>query len=126
MAFRASCLADAGPFDPQFGAGAEFAGEEWEVVLRASKKGWGGGYFPGPTVLHDHGRAPGMDEARHMRSYDYGAGAVYAKATRAWGFPRILRTVLGEFRRSRDLGQLMAVLQGAAAYVLRQRPNPSV
>lgn len=78
MAFRRSALNDLGGFDPVFGAGAAFAGEEIELATRASLQGWQGGYFPGPTVYHNHGR----DRAaalRLERQYDLGIGACYGK-----------------------------------------------
>jgi GT2 family glycosyltransferase len=78
MAFRRECLKDSGWFDPRFGAGTRYAGEEWDVVLRASFAGWTGGYFPQPTVAHDHGRSD-VDARERLLFYDLGAGAVYAK-----------------------------------------------
>ncbi|MCW5603559.1 MAG: glycosyltransferase family 2 protein [Burkholderiales bacterium] len=78
MAFRRRVLTDLGGFDPLFGAGAVFAGEEMELATRASLRGWRGGYFPGPTVYHNHGR----DRAaalRLERQYDRGIGACYGK-----------------------------------------------
>lgn len=78
MAFRRKVLEDLGGFDPVFGAGASFAGEEIELATRASLRGWHGGYFPGPTVYHNHGR----DRAAAMkleRQYDFGIGACYGK-----------------------------------------------
>lgn len=78
MAFRRECLVAAGPFDPRFGSGTAFAGEEWDLALRAGFRGWRGGYFPGPTVAHDHRRGRGETLGR-LLFYDYGGGAVYAK-----------------------------------------------
>jgi glycosyltransferase involved in cell wall biosynthesis len=78
MAFRRKALIELGGFDPLFGAGAVFAGEDLELATRASMRGWHGGYFPGPTVYHDHGR----NRARAMtseRQYDFGIGAYYGK-----------------------------------------------
>jgi len=78
MAFRRKALIELGGFDPMFGAGAAFAGEELELATRASMRGWLGGYFPGPTVYHDHGR----DRAKAKKSeqkYDFGIGAYYGK-----------------------------------------------
>jgi len=79
MAFRRRCLQDSGWFDPRFGAGTRYAGEEWDVALRASFAGWSGGYFPRPTVAHDHGRSD-VDARERLLFYDLGAGAVYAKS----------------------------------------------
>ena len=80
MAFTRACLDAAGPFDERFGAGTPFAGEEWDVALRASAKGWAGGYFPQPRVAHDHRRTE-VEGRERLLFYDYGAGAVYAKNT---------------------------------------------
>jgi len=78
MAFRKACLADAGPFDSRFGAGTRYAGEEWDVALRASFAGWSGGYFPLPKVSHDHQRDASTARDR-LLFYDFGAGALYAR-----------------------------------------------
>lgn len=78
MAFRRRVLTDLGGFDPVFGAGAAYAGEELELATRASLRGWHGGYFPGPTVYHNHGR----DRVAAMKleqQYDFGIGAGYGK-----------------------------------------------
>jgi len=78
MAFRRTALVELGGFDPLFGAGAAFAGEDLELATRVSLRGWHGGYFPGPIVYHDHGR----DHVKAMASewqYDFGVGAYYAK-----------------------------------------------
>ncbi len=97
MAFRRRCLEEAGPFDARFGAGTRYAGEEWDVALRASFAGWSGGYFPTPTVSHDHGRDD-SDARERLLFYDYGAGAVYAKNTfRRMGW-KVIRHFLREAR----------------------------
>lgn len=78
MAFSRACLERGGAFDPRFGSGVLYAGEDWEIAVRASYAGFAGGYFPGPTVAHDHGRT--ADEAsKRMEYYCFGAGAAYAK-----------------------------------------------
>jgi glycosyltransferase involved in cell wall biosynthesis len=79
MAIRRASLEAAGLFDPDFGAGTPFAGEDWELVNRISLAGWGGGYFPGPTVSHDHGRVE-ADRERLLNFYAIGEGALFAKA----------------------------------------------
>ncbi|MFT3735060.1 MAG: glycosyltransferase [Rhodocyclaceae bacterium] len=78
MAFRRKLLVDLGGFDPEFGAGASFAGEELELATRASMQGWHGGYFPGPTVAHNHGRKR-ASALRSEMQYDIGIGAYYSK-----------------------------------------------
>lgn len=97
MAFRRVALNQAGLFDPIFGAGAKFAGEDWELAIRVSFCGWSGGYFPGPTVSHHHGRKL-ADVPKLLRFYAIGEGAVYSKFLR-WGPMRfkVLKMFLREF-----------------------------
>lgn len=121
MAFTRACLDAIGCFDERFGAGTPFAGEEWDVALRASAKGWAGGYFPKPRVAHDHRRTE--DEGRErLLFYDYGAGAVYAKNTFRMrgrifsGYTRELRW-LNDDRQRR--GMLLNGYRDFAAQALR-------
>jgi GT2 family glycosyltransferase len=116
MAFRRDCLNQAGPFDPRFGAGTRFAGEEWDVVLRASAAGWAGGYFPGPKVKHDHNRKGG-DAADRLLFYDFGAGAVYAKHMKGAMFLSNLAHFLRDaFRLRKDRARLRSLLDGYDAF----------
>ena len=123
MAFRRRCLIDAGMFDDRFGAGTPFAGEEWEVAVRASYAGWTGGYFPEPSVAHDHGR---FDNEAFVRGhyYDIGAGAVYAKHLLTAHAPatvvEIARDIRRQIRKRAAVGPLFG---GAVQYystMLRQ------
>jgi glycosyltransferase involved in cell wall biosynthesis len=79
LAFRRAALKAVGGFDPWFGAGALFTGEEAELLARISAAGWTGAYDPAPLVYHHHGRKTAFDEFWLMRSYDRGRGAYYAK-----------------------------------------------
>src|SRR5271165_3476417 len=79
LAFRRAALTEVGGFDPWFGAGAIFTGEEAELLARISTAGWTGAYDPTPLVYHHHGRKTASDEWYLMRSYDRGRGAYYAK-----------------------------------------------
>jgi glycosyltransferase involved in cell wall biosynthesis len=79
LAFRRAVLKAVGGFDPWFGAGALFTGEEAELLARISAAGWTGAYDPAPLVYHHHGRKTELDEFWLMRSYDRGRGAYYAK-----------------------------------------------
>lgn len=79
MAFRRSVFADIGGFDPAMGAGTPYPCEDIDFCARASDRGWNGGYFPGPTVRHHHGRKPGPDVRRLRRLYHQGRGGYYAK-----------------------------------------------
>src|SRR4051794_35573556 len=58
MIFRKRTLEDIGGFDDRLGAGTPFPCEDIDACARASFAGWWGGYAPGPTVLHAHGRKP--------------------------------------------------------------------
>jgi glycosyltransferase involved in cell wall biosynthesis len=116
MAFRRQALVDAGMFDDRFGAGTPFAGEEWEVSIRASYAGWAGGYFPEPSVAHDHGRFDGEAFIRG-HYYDVGAGAVYAKHLLTAHAPatvvEIARDVRRQIRKRSAVGPLIG---GAVQY----------
>jgi GT2 family glycosyltransferase len=79
VAYRRAALAQVGGFDPWFGAGALYSGDETEVMARISAAGWKGAYDPNPVVYHHHGRKTASDEWRLMRWYDRGRGAYYAK-----------------------------------------------
>jgi GT2 family glycosyltransferase len=116
MAFRRDCLRDAGPFDARFGAGTPFAGEEWDVAMRASAAGWPCGYFPQPKVRHDHQRVGDVARER-LLYYDFGAGAVYAKHLRRPGRLGTLLQMLRDLYRLRaDGARLRALGAGYAAF----------
>lgn len=126
MAFRRECLNDAGPFDSRFGAGTRYAGEEWDVALRANLAGWSGGYFPRPTVWHDHRR--GGDTARErLLYYDFGAGAVYARTLFGKKGTRVLPALRGEFvyLLRHDRPRLTGLAAGFLDYALTRRRMPS-
>jgi glycosyltransferase involved in cell wall biosynthesis len=120
LAFRRQALVEAGLFDPNFGAGARYAGEDWELAIRVCMNGWAGGYFPGPVVQHHHGR-----KAEHVkqlqRFYQLGEGALYAKGL---ADARLRRNVAGLWIKSMardlfryfDLRHLVYVLIGMASY----------
>ncbi len=79
VAYRQAALTDVDGFDPWFGAGALYSGDETELLARISAAGWNGAYDPKPVVYHHHGRKTANDEWRLMRWYDRGRGAYYAK-----------------------------------------------
>lgn len=120
MAFRRACLEATGPFDERFGAGTPFAGEEWDLALRASAKGWAGGYFPQPRVAHDHRRTEGQAREREL-FYDYGAGAVYAKHSLRLG-GKVLRDYARELQSLRvDPARRGMLLKGYKDFAARGR-----
>jgi GT2 family glycosyltransferase len=79
IAYRRAALSEVGGFDPWFGGGAFYSGEEVELMARMSAAGWSGLYDPKPVVYHHHGRQTGMDEWRLRRWYDRGRGAYFGK-----------------------------------------------
>ena len=79
IAYRRAALIEVGGFDPWFGGGALYSGEEVELMARISAAGWNGAYDPKPVVYHHHSRRTVNDERRIMRWYDRGRGAYYAK-----------------------------------------------
>ena len=79
VAYRRAALIEVGGFDPWFGGGACYSGEEVELMARISAAGWYGAYDPKPLVYHHHGRKTANDEWRLRRWYDRGRGAYYAK-----------------------------------------------
>ena len=79
VAYRREAINAAGGFDPWFGAGALYSGDELELMARISAAGWNGAYDPRPVVYHHHGRKTAEDELRLTRWYDRGRGAYYAK-----------------------------------------------
>lgn len=93
---RRAALGQAGGFDTDFGAGASFTGEDWELAMRISIAGWSGGYFPGPVVWHHHGRKA-ADFLSHFKLYGIGEGAVYAKGLLD---SRLRMSVLGRWLKS--------------------------
>jgi glycosyltransferase involved in cell wall biosynthesis len=116
MAMRRQALLDAGGFDQRMGPATRFPAEDWDVLTRIGIDGWVGGYFPGPTVSHHHGRK--RAEARiRIRCYNIGSGAVYLKLlanarTRRMYLPYILRTIAGDmkFRQTKVAAQIYGAM----------------
>jgi glycosyltransferase involved in cell wall biosynthesis len=79
VAYRRAAVMGVGGFDPWFGAGALYSGDEVELMARISAAGWNGAYDPRPVVYHHHGRKTAKDELRLTHWYDRGRGAYYAK-----------------------------------------------
>ena len=79
IAYRRAAVSAVGGFDPWFGAGALFSGDELDLIARISAAGWNGGYDPKPVVYHHHGRRTAKDERHIWRWYVRGRGAFYAK-----------------------------------------------
>jgi glycosyltransferase involved in cell wall biosynthesis len=79
VAYRRAALVEVGGFDPWFGAGGFYSGDETELIARISAAGWNGAYDPRPVVYHHHGRRSAKEEWRLRRWYDRGRGAYYGK-----------------------------------------------
>jgi glycosyltransferase involved in cell wall biosynthesis len=80
LAVRREVLAAIGGFDPLLGPGSPcVAAEDVDLVARAVWAGWRGRYDPDVVVSHDHGRKPGREADRVLRSYACGRGAYYTK-----------------------------------------------
>lgn len=79
-AFRRSVLANVGPFDTLFGAGALFASaDDLDYIYRICKAGSKILYAPSVLAFHNHGRRTEKAERSLKRAYNLGAGAFYAK-----------------------------------------------
>jgi GT2 family glycosyltransferase len=78
IAYRRAAVSAVGGFDPWFGAGALYSGDELDLVARISAAGWNGAYDPNPVVYHHHGRRT-KDERLLWRWYERGRGAFYGK-----------------------------------------------
>jgi len=79
VAYRRAAVSEVGGFDPWFGPGSLYSGDEVELMTRILAAGWNGVYDPKPVVYHHHGRKTASDERRLMRWYVHGRGACYAK-----------------------------------------------
>ncbi len=80
LAFTRATLADVGPFDTRFGAGAPLlAAEDTDWLFRAAGLGVPVEYDPGFTVDHHHGRRRQDEVVALLAGYSHGDGALYAK-----------------------------------------------
>ena len=79
FSFRRKALIASGGFDPFFGAGSFYSGEDVDAIARVSAVGWKGAYDPRPLVFHHHGRKTAKDVESLERIYAHGRGAYYAK-----------------------------------------------
>lgn len=79
MAFRRQALEDAGPFDPELGAGGRFASsEDTDMFYRVLRAGWSVMCSDDITVVHDDWRSH-RDEFSLQFRYGVGTGAQTAK-----------------------------------------------
>ena len=100
IAVRRTVLTDIGGFDERLGPGTRFNFEDVDMAARASAAGHRGGYFPGPTVRHHHGRRPGPELDALLASYDHGRGAYWGSLLLRPGYRRYaVRNLLVSFVR---------------------------
>lgn len=120
MAFRREALVRQGGFDPQFGAGSLFAGEDWELAMRISDAGGAGRYEPAVVVWHHHGRKL-ADVPALLRFYFIGEGALYAKTLLSCHFKwQLTKNMLAALRRQytwRPTKYFVYLLRGFVHYL---------
>lgn len=126
MAWRAEVVRSLGGFDPMFGPGTPYRGDEIDLCARASHAGHWGAFVPSILVYHGHGRKPGSSELReNQRGDDVARGAYYASCLlrgRLEYIPGWIRTSW----RHRDQYAIGAEVGGAVRYTLdRLRRMPS-
>ena len=79
FSFRRAALVDVGCFDPRFGAGKRFCGEDIDALVRVLAAGWSGSYDPSIVVSHHHGRKTSEEAKKLRKVYARGRGALFAK-----------------------------------------------
>jgi GT2 family glycosyltransferase len=111
-----------GGFREDIGPGTPFRCDDVELLARAARAGFAGAFVPELVVHHHHGRKPGAELLRWMRSDDVARGAWYA-AMIAGGDRGYLgewaRRSLSRRSRRRDgrfLERIAFELYGAARY----------
>jgi glycosyltransferase involved in cell wall biosynthesis len=119
VAYRRAALIEVGGFDPWFGGGALYSGEEAELMARISDAGWYGAYDPKPVVYHHHRRKTRSDEWWLMRSYDRGRGAYYAKCMLNRGMRNVYVKNWLQMRRHHSLAKTALEIVSGLDYVAR-------
>ncbi len=124
MAFRRAVLERIHGFDPDFGAGAPFSGDDVDACARASFAGWRGAYVPTAVVYHHH-RRKFAQAAALQRRYSIGRGAYMVKSilrrdsrplySRQWWYQ--LREGA---RGARDRRECLQELWGGVRYMFRR------
>ncbi|MFH1404256.1 MAG: glycosyltransferase [Candidatus Altiarchaeota archaeon] len=94
MVFLREVVDTVGLFDPLFGAGSMFRGEDIEYIARVGMAGFTGAFIPELVVYHYHGRRQGSDElAKIISDNDFGRGACYMKMIASGYFRYLLAWV---------------------------------
>jgi glycosyltransferase involved in cell wall biosynthesis len=117
MAFRRAALAQIAGFDPSFGPGNRFVGDDVDAECRALFAGWVGAYDPTLTVAHHHGRKAAAAR-RMMHVYNVAIGAYWAKfLLRSDTRATFMRYVYWETRRA-PIINVVQEAEGAIKYFL--------
>jgi glycosyltransferase involved in cell wall biosynthesis len=129
LAIRREVWMAIGGFDPFFGAGGYFSGDDVDFVTRASLAGWTGAYVPGPVVRHHHGRQSDASVRRLLTRYARGRGAYYTKGildTRTRGrFTRRLYWSLRVAIIDRRLADFVHEIIGSGQFLFRNLWTPT-
>lgn len=117
-----------GPWDEQFGPGAQFvAGEDTEMIYRAHKRGIPVHYVPDMSTSHHHGRKTLADVKKLNDQYQVGNGALIGKHPDKlmakhlfWNAKGWVREMTGGARFSEELGlSYRDIVVGQAAGAFR-------
>jgi GT2 family glycosyltransferase len=129
LAVRREVWESVGGFDPFFGAGAYFSGDDVDFATRASLAGWTGAYVPDAVVQHHHGRRPGPEIDQRLSQYARGRGAYYTKGlldARTRGpFMRSWYWSLRGAVRQRRMSDLIHEIIGSAQFLYRNLRTPT-
>jgi GT2 family glycosyltransferase len=129
LAIRRDVWTAIGGFDPFFGTGGYFSGDDVDFVTRASLAGWTGAYIPGPVVWHHHGRQSDASVKRQLSRYARGRGAYYTKGildTRTRGlYARHWYWSLRVAISDRRLSDLVHELIGSGQFLFRNLRTPT-
>lgn len=122
MSVKRDVAINAGGFDEQLGAGSLLrSGEDVEFLARLSFLGHVGGYFPQPTVYHDHDRMAPAKIRETFHGYDLGRGAYLFKmicnrtSRRVYIAKWLRSTVRG--LKNREIRRILGELFGALRYI---------
>jgi glycosyltransferase involved in cell wall biosynthesis len=119
MAFRRVVLDQIHGFDPNFGPGNKYVGDDPDIQARASFAGWHGKYDPSLVVEHHHGRDAAAAE-RLERVYHLSTGAYFAKfLLRRDTRHEFARHIYWRFRRKgTPLSMILLEMRGALGYLI--------
>jgi len=96
MAMPRTVVNRVGLFDPRFGAGTNFPGEDCDYIIRAHAAGIRVQYVPDMVILHFHGRRDKATAQRLFAGYMRANGALYIKHLRS--SPLLIRHLWWDIR----------------------------